>query len=107
MRLFSIFFALHLALLGCFSCADGALALREGGLSYVSATRNAPAPDRESDWCSPLCQCQVCPGTILPFPLTFAFAPPAPLPVAGPRYSRKRGAAPQKMPHLVWQPPQV
>ena len=107
MRLFIVFFALHLALLGCLSCADGALASREAGRSYVSAARNASAPDGESDWCSPLCQCHVCPGTTLPFPLAVVFAPLAPLPVAGPRYVRMRCAAPRQVPRVVWQPPQA
>lgn len=109
MRFFIIFFALHLALLGCLSCADGPLASSEGGMSYVSATRNASAsaPDRGSDWCSPLCQCHVCPGMTLPFPLVVAFAPQAPLQVAGPRYARMDCAAPRQVPLVVWQPPQA
>lgn len=109
MRFFIIFFALHLALLGCLSCADGALASSEGGRSYVSAAREASAPalDRDSDWCSPLCQCHVCPGTTLPFLPAVAFAPQAPRPAAGPRYARMRGAAPRQVPQVVWQPPQA
>lgn len=106
MRFFSIFFALHLALLGCLSCADVTLASRESGMS-VSPARNAPASDRESDWCSPLCQCHLCPGTTLPFPLAVAFAAQATLPVTDPRYARMRCAAPRQVPHAVWQPPQA
>jgi hypothetical protein len=43
----------------------------------------------------------------LPFPLVVAFAPQAPLQVAGPRYARMDCAAPRQVPLVVWQPPQA
>jgi hypothetical protein len=107
MRLLSLFFACYFAVLGCLSCEVEEMRAEPGQVATIQQTpshRSTPAPD----WCSPLCQCQCCPGFAVPQAPAVVFSSQRSTPEAALRFRHQ--PAPAVLVRSLatpWQPPQV
>ncbi|TYZ06094.1 hypothetical protein FY528_19400 [Hymenobacter lutimineralis] len=109
MRLFALLFSLYLACLSCLPCADEVQTCVEPTQTSISATSHSDCGRNAlGDWCSPLCQCHCCAGTVVGFAgaAPLGFSRPAQW-AAGPCHARLIVVAPTRVAAAIWQPPRA